>query len=117
MSSRSTRAMGDGNMVICGSCYTLVTVEDKFRVTTCPRCKGTLQPTSEQVLGRFVENGIDPTNKGVRVKDAQNAAKAVLDKLAEYERFISFTATYENQGEDAYSALLLLISRAQSLNT
>jgi hypothetical protein len=68
-------------MVICGSCYTLVSEPDKSQAQTCGRCKGDLHPNSESRLRKFVEHGSDPTRKGVKLKDAQAAAAEVLGLL------------------------------------
>lgn len=79
--------------VICGSCYTLITAEEN--AVECPRCKGALNPTSHQRLRKFIDNGTDPTSKGIRLQDAQKAATEVLGKLEEYERFFSWLSSIE----------------------
>lgn len=66
-------------MQLCGSCYTLVQAEDRDHL--CPRCRDPLEPDAIERLEQFVANGTDPTKRGVKLSDAQRAAREVLDKL------------------------------------
>jgi hypothetical protein len=79
---------------ICGSCYTLVEAFDE----QCPRCREPLHPTDESRLRRFAQNGIDPTNKGIPLKDAQAAAIAALGKLEEWGHFIEWVISLDDSG-------------------
>jgi hypothetical protein len=64
---------------ICGSCYNLVTATDN--TVTCPRCKGDLEPEPADRLRKFIEHGTEPTKKGVKLNEAQDAASKVLGEL------------------------------------
>lgn len=63
----------------CGSCYNLVTAEEGTSV--CPRCRKALEPTSEELLQRFVDHGTDIFKNGVKLQEAQKAAANVLARL------------------------------------
>lgn len=69
------------DMRICGSCHTLVTVDKK--TTSCPRCKAPLDPSSEDILRKFIATGIVEFNRkgGVTLHEAQQAATQVLEEL------------------------------------
>ena len=64
---------------ICGSCHTLVQVENDF-TKDCPRCQEQLDPDAESLLRKFIATGIVQFNRkgGITLYEAQKAASEVL---------------------------------------
>jgi len=81
--------------VICGSCYTMVGAQEQEQ---CPRCNEPINPTSEQKLRRFIDHGINPTDKGVPLRDAQAAAAEALGKLEGLGRFVEWVISLDDSG-------------------
>lgn len=72
---------------ICGSCHTLVTLEQES-LTICPHCEDPLDPDAGAILTRFIASGVIEFNRkgGVTQKQAQAAAATILERLDLHHR-------------------------------